>query len=69
MKKQHLKHQGDVTHTFSNNPRSKALESVCLFRSDPLPIATQSPRGGGEGERLGRDPGRHEGILKFGGRI
>jgi len=30
-----------------NTPHSKALESVCLVRSYPPPIATQSLEGGG----------------------
>src|SRR4030042_1804039 len=35
--------------TFHNAPRSKALESVCLFRPHGQPIPTQSLKGKGEG--------------------
>ncbi len=44
----HSKHQGHLSILLINAPRSKALESVCLFRFFHLPpIMTQSLRGEG----------------------
>jgi len=50
MKILRFKHHGHLPILSKNSPRSKALESVCLFRFHLPPIATQSPRGEGWGE-------------------
>ena len=42
-----FKHHGYLPILSKKTPRSKALESVCLFRSYLPPIATQSLEGGG----------------------
>jgi len=44
MKTLHFKHQEQLSIIFNNAPRSKAMESVCLFLSHVSSIATQSPR-------------------------
>ena len=42
MKRLLFKHQGHLPNNLDNAPRSKALESVCLFPSHFQPIMTQS---------------------------
>jgi hypothetical protein len=45
-----FKHHGHLPILSKKTPRSKALESVCLFHSYLPPIATQSRWGEGKGE-------------------
>jgi len=49
MKTLHFKRQEHLPILFNNAPRSKALESVCLFYSHVSSIPTQSLKGGGGG--------------------
>jgi hypothetical protein len=47
MKTLRFKYHGRLPVLSKNSPRSKALESVCLFRFHLPSIATQSLKGGG----------------------
>ena len=47
MEKHRFEHQGHLPINFNNAPRSKALESVCLFPFHFQPIMTESPKGEG----------------------
>jgi hypothetical protein len=45
-----LKHHGHLPIFSNNTPRSKALESVCLFRFSPSAHCDTVSKGRGEGE-------------------